>query len=774
MSTILKSVAVVLGFLFMVVPAWGLDTKAKQLAAMESILSEIESHYGLIEQKERDFGVTIPGLRAKYSRLIKEAKTLEEHYGYVPAAAREILPPNEFRQLMIGMNSEWRDGHTNLNRLSNDSWTVGLNTAMIDGRLYITAINPDLFQRNTGVNEARPGDEVIAVNGVPVEKIAQQRMMYSHYATYDSRLMDTMESILTPRGGGDRPVKEGDEVRVTLLRGGEQFDVYLNWINQWEYMVLRSRYPKHFYTERLKAQRQEVSVPYGWSGMVWSYFKQGLYSEQRSGSKLPVGTIIDVGALLNAEIDKRAAQSAQGGSGARASEETGDEVQVAQNDPAPRNGGGDLTKVTRLQGYIVRYENKNIGVLRIPSYSGDIVNEIRWLREVIRRMEPAVDVLVLDVLSNAGGSVYMGTKVVSMLAGKEALRSIRANTRLTDTLLYRWAPDGAGSDMESGAPNNYAEDRINDLTYLEWKRKFESGERWTGMEPSFANVTNRSGPGVVVPDAVSFEKPLLVLNDNRSASGGDFIPAIIQSAGRALIMGDTSKGLGAPVYRAIDSMPGSEMSFRCPMANCERMDKIPIENIGAVPDLPRPVTIDDLKDGFKNWSLDVLAVAVAVADNKSKVDLKELLKSRVESRQKSGSVEQKLEPVRLILKEFADSEAFTKANEDLGSGTAALAKAYRKLAERLAESGKDLAREHWQMLTLPMPRDLVRRDQIMASLWKKDAMIERLGQLNGLARWRAGRAQLALTESLVATLNAIPGDIRVADPCNLVLNALGE
>jgi C-terminal processing protease CtpA/Prc len=772
MSTILKSVAVVLGFLFMVVPAWGLDTKAKQLAAMESILSEIESHYGLIEQKERDFGVTIPGLRAKYSRLINEAKTLEEHYGYTPVAAREILPPNEFRQLMIGMNSEWRDGHTNLNRLSLDSWTVGLNTGMIDGKLYITAINPDLFQRNTGVNEARPGDEVIAVNGVPVEKIAQQRMMYSHYATYDSRLMDTMESILTPHGGGDRPVKEGDEVRVTLLRGGEQFDVYLNWINQWEYMVLRSRYPKHFYTERLKAQRQEVPVPYGWTGMVWSYFKQGLYSEQRSGSRLPVGTIIDVGALLNAEIDKVAAERAQG-AGARAFEEANDDVQAAQNDPAPRNGGGDLFKVTRLQGYIVRYENKNIGVLRIPSYSGDIVNEIRWLREVIRRMEPAVDVLVLDVLSNAGGSVYMGTKVVSMLAGKEALRSIRANTRLTDTLLYKWAPDGLGSDLESGAPNNYAEDRINDLTYLEWKKKFEGGEKWTGMEPSFANVTNRSGHGVVVPDAVSFEKPLLVLNDNRSASGGDFIPAIIQSAGRALIMGDTSKGLGAPVYRAIDSMPGSEMSFRCPMAYCERLDKIPIENIGAVPDLPRPVTIDDLKDGFKSWSLDVLAVAVAVADNKSKADLKELLKSRVESRQKRGSNEEKIEPVRLVLKEFADSDLFKKADGELSSDVAAdLGVAYRKLGAKLAEAGGQLTREQWHMLTLPLPRELVKRDQIMSSLWKKDAMIERLEQLNGMARWRSAPEQLVLTESLATALKQIPGDIRVADPCNLILNAL--
>ena len=64
---------------------------------MEAILTELETHWGLEKYKAKVFGLTLDGLRKKYTRLINEAKTLEEELGFTDAVQREILPP-EFRR----------------------------------------------------------------------------------------------------------------------------------------------------------------------------------------------------------------------------------------------------------------------------------------------------------------------------------------------------------------------------------------------------------------------------------------------------------------------------------------------------------------------------------------------------------------------------------------------------------------------------------------------------------------------------------------------------
>ena len=124
--------------------AYALETKANQLAAMEAQLTELEVHYGMIESKNDNYGVTLTGLRKKYSRLIKEAKTLEEEEGFVPAEKRRILTRMEFQQLMVGMIAELKDGHVNNARLTHDASLVGLYTATIDGHLYVIEKNKDL------------------------------------------------------------------------------------------------------------------------------------------------------------------------------------------------------------------------------------------------------------------------------------------------------------------------------------------------------------------------------------------------------------------------------------------------------------------------------------------------------------------------------------------------------------------------------------------------------------------------------------------------------
>src|SRR5258708_7306900 len=125
--------------------SWALTSKEKQTLAMEVILTELETHYGMTIYKAEQYNVTLPGLRKKYGRLIHEAKTLEEEVGLDKAQPREILPPAEFRQLMIGMISELRDGHVNISGQSKNMSTLGLIAAGIGEKLYVTEVRKDLI-----------------------------------------------------------------------------------------------------------------------------------------------------------------------------------------------------------------------------------------------------------------------------------------------------------------------------------------------------------------------------------------------------------------------------------------------------------------------------------------------------------------------------------------------------------------------------------------------------------------------------------------------------
>jgi hypothetical protein len=95
-------------------PALALDTKAEQLVALDAVLAELKTHYGMIRFKEEHFGLRYDALRAKYAALVDEAMTLEEKLGFVPRVTRDVLPPDEFRQLLVALGAEFRDGHLTL------------------------------------------------------------------------------------------------------------------------------------------------------------------------------------------------------------------------------------------------------------------------------------------------------------------------------------------------------------------------------------------------------------------------------------------------------------------------------------------------------------------------------------------------------------------------------------------------------------------------------------------------------------------------------------
>jgi C-terminal processing protease CtpA/Prc len=701
--------------LFFASSAFALKTKPEQIIAMEAILAELDTQYGMAKFKRETFGVDTVTLRQKYTALIQSARTLEEEAGLEKVKAREILTADQFRQLMIGMVAELRDGHVNVNRLSDEGATLGLVAASIGEKLIVTLVRQDLMVGESSMEAIQPGDEILSVDGVPVVEIAKRNMLYAQGGTFSDRWDTAMNTVVNRFHSIQELPKEGASVDVTFSRSGYEFKARLRWVYNSDFRLLLSRFPRYLRSPVSNASSQEVPVPYGFRGTVRSYFRTGILNNPNLNASL-----LDVGEAVNREIEKSGTQGPL----------------------------SDLSEVTRLQAYMVRYQNKNVGVLRLPSYSpGDGMEAIRdeyfWIAEVLRRFESLVDVLVIDQVSNTGGSVYYTLRLLGLFASMDKpMQTVRADYKLSETLLANWKP-GFYHDLLYRTPPSHADLKIYDQYYKELRAKFDRGEEWTGLMAGFDMRPPEMGnePGLVFPGKEGvFTKPVLILNDRMSGSGGDFFPAQMQYNKRALVMGETSCGLGGPVYRSIGSMPGSEMSFRCTSGYTELPDGWPIENIGVVPDLYRAVEVADVYQGFTAYSGEVLSQAVAM------VSKKKASKGSLHEWELSSQLQDSILSVAEKMQSKTGKPYIASLN---------------KLSDLMAKADA----EELEGIIVPLPSVLL-KDRILLTLWQRLEVKERLEDLLKLPQWQAHKD---LIESLIVFAELAPASISFADPCELRL-----
>jgi hypothetical protein len=689
-----------------------LKTKQEQIVAMEAILAELNTHYGMAKYKAKTFGVTTATLREKYTRLIEDATTLEEEHNFDLPVPHNILEPEDFRQLMIGMITELRDGHVNLNRQDSEAASLGLNASPLGEKLIVTAIREPYMAKDSSTTEIKVGDEILELDGVPVTEIGKRNMLYSQGGTHWDRWHRAMSTVVTRFAAFQKLPKEGQVVNVKLNRGGQEFYARLKWVYVSEYQKLAAQFPNDSKNPFKTMFSEEVPVPYGFTGTVSSYFRQGLLN-------LPdfSANIVDIGDAVNRDIEKKKITN--------------------------------LQPVTRLPVYMIRVGSVNVGVLRLPSYSpqGDkmagIAQEYLWLTEAMRRLERLTDVLIIDQLSNSGGSVYYTARLLGLFNNKaEPMKTVKADTKLNKTLLKNWDPT-PWADPIYGTLPNYSEMKLSKKAHDELKLKFESGEEWSGFMPSFdiasSGDVDETGQVFSAKEGV-YTKPILILNDHLSGSGGDFFPAQMQQNNRATVMGETSCGLGGPVYRGIDSMPGSELSMRCTVAYAQLDNGWPIENIGVVPDYYRTIEPIDISNQFSHYSAEVLTKALELVGGPK---AESLIQSQAPNPSASGAK---------ILKVAA---------EMIGLEADAYAKQVTKLSQ-LIEKGSD---QDWQDVVIPLPESLL-QDPILRTLWQRLEVIERLKDMLRLPQWQQ---QQSLIKALIALAERLPADVKFANPCELRL-----
>ncbi len=103
-----------------------------------------------------------------------------------------------------------------------------------------------------------------------------------------------------------------------------------------------------------------------------------------------------------------------------------------------------------------------------------------------------------------------------------------------------------------------------------------------------------------------YTKPIVLLIDELSGSGGDAFPAIMGGIGRATLMGRRTMGAGGhveiagPLYFSGQTLSLTKSMFFRP-------DGVPVENHGAEPSVPYAPTVNDFVNGYVDMQATYLA-----------------------------------------------------------------------------------------------------------------------------------------------------------------------
>ena len=238
-----------------------------------------------------------------------------------------------------------------------------------------------------------------------------------------------------------------------------------------------------------------------------------------------------------------------------------------------------------------------IGFIRIPSFEfyfagGDFQTEIDY-------MQKNTDGLIVDVMRNPGGSACGAEDLLQRL-----ISSPFHNMGLEIRATWGWVEAftlALQDAKDSGAPADVVAQYENLLQQINAAFRTPSGR--TGPLPvcdstlDLQPATNSKG------QVIAYDKPLMLLTDEMSASAAEYFAAVLQDNQRALLFGMRTMGAGGNVdYFPTTTYSGGEatvteslMHRKDPVMTADYPAAPYVENIGVRPDIVRDyMTIDNL------------------------------------------------------------------------------------------------------------------------------------------------------------------------------------
>ena len=226
-----------------------------------------------------------------------------------------------------------------------------------------------------------------------------------------------------------------------------------------------------------------------------------------------------------------------------------------------------------------------IGFIRIPNYTpADPTAALVAFQKEIAFFKTNTDGLIIDEMRNPGGSVSYLNQLVSMLM-PNTWRSIAFEVRATSYWI-----SSISSSYESAKAQGAPQVILDQLLVIKNALIAANLANRGRTEPIPLDDFTIDRPGT----AAAYDKPLMVLIDELSASGGDAFAATIQDNGRGPLLGWRTMGAGGNVtgWEAGDYSLGSItvtqslMNRKNPIVTDDYPTAPYVENIGVRPDIP--------------------------------------------------------------------------------------------------------------------------------------------------------------------------------------------
>jgi hypothetical protein len=230
-----------------------------------------------------------------------------------------------------------------------------------------------------------------------------------------------------------------------------------------------------------------------------------------------------------------------------------------------------------------------IGFIRIPDFApADPVGALALFQREIAFFEKNTDGLIVDVMRNPGGSVSYANQILSNVI-YYTWRSIPFEVRATPF----WV-EQISSALEQAKALGAPQFILNLYQAIKDELVAANAANRGRTQPiPLDDITIDRGPAVdSAGNRIASTKPLLVLIDELTASGGDAFAATIQDNWRGLLFGRRTMGAGGNVVsweagsysQGIMRVTQSLMNRKFPVQTLEYPEAPYVENIGVYPD----------------------------------------------------------------------------------------------------------------------------------------------------------------------------------------------
>lgn len=503
------------------------------------------------EQKIFDFTVLAQTFAANYGpyhwkvrALNFDAMDLKPWLAKVDATRNDI----EFLEVLIDYVASLKDGHASLGFYAAFQANLGFSLDIYDGKVLIDSISRT--QQPLSRFPAQIGDELVSMDGVPVEELIGRLAKYQTVGNPRStRRLAANILTIRPQSLIPSAASIGDTAEVEVRRASGDLEKYtLPWTKSGIAFTDLGQVPQA--RDAAKAGPRALEIE---DDTLPPYMRAITPLLMERLPRDPVG-VLNFGAVVPIYGFP-----------------AGFRLRLA--------GGSDFF----ASGTYVA-EGKTIGWIRIPSFQPpSAAAAVQLFEREMAFFQENTDGLVIDGMRNPGGLSSFREALLQRVipfpfrATGYEIRATNAWVQSFASVLSQARQFGAEPWILQHLENNY-----NDVL---------QANREGGTTGSLA--LNSTGSLILLPSAMAYKKPLIVLADELSASAGDAFPSVIQDNGRGKIVGFQTMGLGgsvvpynATVHSEVQArVTVSLMTRREPVVTAEFPTAPYIENIGVRPDI---------------------------------------------------------------------------------------------------------------------------------------------------------------------------------------------